>query len=142
MKNGKKILIIGLFSKNTDSRQYLTAPEQLADLFEKNNVPVIKTAYSINKIPRLVHTITTILTSRNQFDVAIAPLYGSSRSFYLQVITSRLLKMLNKKLVLTVHGGSIPERMQKDPSLFLRSLKLRHACCCIQLQQWRQDLNF
>jgi glycosyltransferase involved in cell wall biosynthesis len=39
------------------------------------------------------------------------------------VITSRLLKMLNKKILMTVHGGSIPERMQKDPSRFLQSLK-------------------
>jgi glycosyltransferase involved in cell wall biosynthesis len=105
------------------ARGYLTAPEQLADLFEKNNISVIKTAYSQNKIFRLIHIVKTIFKKKARFHLAIIPLYGTAAAFYLQAITSRILKLLHKQIIMTVHGGSIPQRMQKDPARFLRSLK-------------------
>src|SRR5258706_3328456 len=123
MNNSKKILIAGLFSKKNAGRKHLTAPEQLAELFEKNNIDVIKTAYSQNRIFRLIHIVRTIFKKKAQFRLAIIPLYGTAAAFYLQVITSRILKLFHKQIIMTVHDGSIPGRMQKDPARFLQSLK-------------------
>ena len=59
----KAILIVGLFSKQDDSKNvYRTAADQLAELFRKNNIRIIKTSYHTGKLRRLADTMHTIFS--------------------------------------------------------------------------------
>ncbi|MFZ1799383.1 MAG: glycosyltransferase family 4 protein [Chitinophagaceae bacterium] len=120
----KPILMVGLFSKNEVSKNvYRTAADQLAALFRKNKIPIITTSFHARKFRRLTDTVGTILAKRNKFDIAILPLYGTRPSFIWQEIAARLLTLFGKKIILIVHGGSIPERMQENAQPFLKSLQ-------------------
>lgn len=119
----KSILIVGLFNKKNSNAAYLTAAEQLALLLQEKHIPVITTSYSKPKILRLAETVSVIIHSSKSFDIGIVPLYGTMPSVIWQEIASRLLKLLNKKIVLIVHGGSIPERMQTNATLFLKAFR-------------------
>ncbi len=129
--NGQPILVIGLFNKPADAEhRYLTATEQMAQLFEKNSIAVITTSASQGKLLRLIDTVYTIIKNRAQFSMAIAPLFGTRPSFIWQEIATRLLKLFHKKIILVVHGGSIPERMQKNAAPFLKALRRADIVVC------------
>ncbi len=125
------ILVIGLFSKDAmRTPVYRSAADQLAELFQQNQQPVICTSYHPGKLRRLWDTLTTILFNKNKFTLAILPLYGTKPSFTWQEIAARLLKLLHKKIILVVHGGSIPERMQANARPFLKALQRADKIVC------------
>lgn len=127
----KPILMVGLFSKNEASKNvYRTAADQLAQVFRKNKIPVITTSYHAGKFRRLTDTVGTIFSKRNKFDIAILPLYGTRPSFIWQEIAARLLKLFQKKFILVVHGGSIPERMKENAQPFLEALQRADLVVC------------
>lgn len=127
----KAILIVGLFSKQDDSKNvYRTAADQLAELFRKNNIRIIKTSYHTGKLRRLADTMHTIFSKRTRYDLAVLPLYGTRPSFLWQEISARVLKFFHKKLILIVHGGSIPERMQENAKPFMKALLRADLVVC------------
>jgi glycosyltransferase involved in cell wall biosynthesis len=120
----QKILIVGLFlSEKNKTKITRTAADQLAELFTKNNYPVITTSTFVNAAARLIDTLTTVITKAPKYNIAIVPLYGGFRSYLWESITTTLLKLLNKKVILIVHGGSIPGRMKNEASKYLKSFK-------------------
>lgn len=127
----KPVLIVGLFSKNRSGEKiYRTAADQLAQLFKKNQQAVICTSYHPGKWRRLWDTIFTIIRTRKQFTIAILPLYGTTPSFIWQEITARVLKIFKKKIILVVHGGSIPQRMRENAKPFLKALHRSDIVIC------------
>lgn len=127
----KAILIIGLFSNQDDPKNvYRTAADQLAELFRKNKVPIFQTSFHAGKLRRLADTVYTIFSKRSQIDLAILPLYGTKPSFLWQEIAARLLKLFHKKIILIVHGGSIPERMQENAQHFMKALYRADLVIC------------
>ncbi|MEP7319838.1 MAG: glycosyltransferase family 4 protein [Panacibacter sp.] len=126
----KPILIVGLFNSEQKKHNYISAAEQLSALLSSNQVPVIKTSFYKNKLARLVDTVFSILVQGSKFDIAIVPLYGTRPSFIWQEAATRLLKLLKKKIILIVHGGSIPQRMEINADPFLRSLNRASVAVC------------
>ncbi len=124
MNNKPKILIVGLFLSEKNKVKILrTAADQLAELLTKNGFSVIKVSNIVNKWLRFADTLGSIFFKAGQYQIAIVPLYGGSMSLLWARASVRLLKILNKKIVLIVHGGSIPARMKIDSSRYFYPLK-------------------
>ena len=119
----KKVLIVGLFRSNkTVNKIPCSAPEQMADLFQKNSIPVITTSIYLGRFLRFFDTVFTILFNHNQYDVAIVPWFNGKGSYYWQEIASRMLKLLGKKIVLVIRGGGIPDLLDKHPKKYMKTL--------------------
>ncbi len=119
----KKVLIVGLFRSNkTVNKIPCSAPEQMADLFQKNSIPVITTSIYLGRFLRFFDTVFTILFNHNHYDVAIVPWFNGKGSYYWQEIASRMLKLLGKKIVLVIRGGGIPDLLDKHPKKYMKTL--------------------
>jgi glycosyltransferase involved in cell wall biosynthesis len=120
----QKILVVGLFlSEKNKTKITRTAADQLAELLAKNNHAVITVSTKLNQAARMIDTLLTVILKASQFKIAVVPLYGGFKSYLWESITTQLLKLLNKKVILIVHGGSIPARMKKDATKYLKSFK-------------------
>lgn len=133
MKQGtkKSILLLGLFvDKNNPKKNVRTATDRIAEMLAKNNLPVITSSVKSGRVTRLMDNLSVIFKNKNKYDVAIVPLYGTRPAFNWQEIISRSIKFLHKKLILTIDGGSIPERMNIDPKSFLKAMNRADAIVC------------
>jgi glycosyltransferase involved in cell wall biosynthesis len=120
----QKILVVGLFlSKKNKTKITRTAADQLAELLAKNNHSVITVSTKLNQAVRMIDTLLTVILKAPQYKIAVVPLYGGFKSYLWESITTKLLKLLNKKVILIVHGGSIPARMKNDATKYLKSFK-------------------
>jgi glycosyltransferase involved in cell wall biosynthesis len=127
------ILIIGLFlSERNKHKIYRTAADQLAELLRKNNFNIFLSSVHISKILRFVHTVFSILFKSNKYKLAIVPLYGGTFSLFWAEAATFLLKAINKKVILIIHGGSIPARMQNNfkAQNYLRTIKRADSVIC------------
>ncbi len=126
-----KVLIVGLFRSNkTINKIPCSAPEQMADLFKKNGIPVITTSIYLGRFLRFFDTVFTILANYTQYDVAIVPWFNGKGSYYWQEIASRLLKLLGKKIVLVIRGGGIPDLLDKHPKKYMKTLQRANHIIC------------
>jgi glycosyltransferase involved in cell wall biosynthesis len=119
----KSILILGLFLKNENDKSSIrTVEDRLAEMFTKENMGVIKSSSSPGKFSRLFNTVNAIVSNKKKYDVAIVPLFGTWPSFLWQEMATRLLKIFRKKIILCIHGGSIPERIDAGAKRFFKAL--------------------
>lgn len=119
----KKILIVGLFISEENKHLILrSSADRLAELFSKNNVPFLTVSTKVGRLPRLWDTVKTIIKHRNEFDIAVVPLFGGL-SLVLEHILTVLLKALNKSIVIVVRGGAIPNKMKTQSKYYLPVLK-------------------
>ena len=112
------ILVIGSFYNPRNRRHYTSAAEQLATLFQKNHISVITTTKQYHKFSRLLSTLYAIIRNSKKFAIAILPLYGTPMNFIWHQASGILLKLLGKKLVIVVHGGSIPGQINNGEKNF------------------------
>ena len=112
------VFILGSFAHPGNTRHHTTAAEQLAALLQKYGRPVLFATRQYRKIPKIADTVWSIVRMSGQFNIAIIPLYGTPMSFWWQEIAAVLLKLLRKKIVLVVHGGSIPAQVQDGATKF------------------------
>ena len=132
MKNpSKKILIVGLFLAEKNRTLIMrTAADQLAELLQHNNIQTITVSDQLGKIGRFTDTVGTIFRRRKEYEIAIVPLYGGMMSYIWEAVSTSLLKVLGKKVILIIHGGSIPARMKQSPAKYLRSFKRADVIVC------------
>lgn len=124
MKQQQAVLILGLFVDASSPKQNIrTAEDRIAAMFRNNNIPVITSSTAAGRTKRLIDSISILITKRNEYTIAIVPLFGTWPSFLWQEIVTRILRMLNKKIVLGIHGGSIPERIDKGAKRFYTAMK-------------------
>src|SRR4030095_5092346 len=122
--NKKSILVLGLFRKNKDEKANIhTVEDRVAEMFAKENIDTIVSSGLTGKISRLLDTVYTVIAKRNNYDIAIIPLFGTWPSFLWQGVITRMLKLFRKKIVLGIHGGSIPGRIEKGAERFLKAMK-------------------
>jgi glycosyltransferase involved in cell wall biosynthesis len=127
----KKILVVGIFlSEKNKHLIYRTAADQLAELLDKNGYATIKVSEHLGKIKRFIDTLFTIISKIFQYNIAIVPLYGGTASLLWADSASFLLKLLNKKVILIIHGGSIPQRMKINPGNYLRVIRRCDVVAC------------
>lgn len=128
---GNKILVVGLFLSKKNQHKILRTPaDQLAEVLKKNGYQVITTSIYVQRLFRLLDTIYTILVNRKKFDIAIVPFYGGFRSYVWEEITLFLLKKINKKVVLIIHGGAIPQRMKIKSRKYIKTMKRADVLVC------------
>lgn len=123
----KRILIAGVF--NDLSKGVVTQGSELAKILANHGYAVITTSSYKNKYRRLIDIIISILKNKTRFDVGIVQFY-SGKSLVWQSLACRLIKLLNKKLIITVHGGNVPGRIRKYPKRYLPILKLADVITC------------
>ncbi len=107
----KRILIVGLFAKS--AKQVPTQALVLAGAMQKRGVELITTSRYINKWKRLLDIVFTMFTKASGYDVAIIQFY-SGNSFIWQYIAAYIALLLNKKIVMTVHGGNVPVKLNSS----------------------------
>lgn len=106
------ILYLGNFlSSRGGSRQPC---EELVPRFQSRGWQLITASIVRNRTGRLIDMLWTVWHRRNDYEVAVIDLF-SGFSFVWAELTSRLLKFLNKRLVVVMHGGGLPEFAAKHP---------------------------
>src|SRR5215831_16772023 len=109
----KKILLLGLFINDKRNFNIRTVEDRLGEMFTKENISVIESSNAHGRTSRLTETLYTVIFKRNEYSIALVPLFGTWLSFLWQELMTRTLRIFNKKIILCIHGGSIPERVRK-----------------------------
>jgi glycosyltransferase involved in cell wall biosynthesis len=106
MKFKPRILYIGNFlSRHTNSRG---VSEDLVDKLTEAGWLVISTSNKQNRWKRVLDMVITVITHRNDYDLAHIEVY-SGNAFIWAELVCQVLKILGKFFVLTLHGGNLPE---------------------------------
>ena len=101
----KKILIVGNFCSSTNGSYGVC--QDLANKLAENGWGVIRTSYQKNKVLRLLDILSTISLQRHIYAIAQVDVF-SGPAFIWAELSCILLKLLGKKIVLTLHGGNLP----------------------------------
>jgi len=124
MNNKRAVLILGLFVNPSAKKHSIrTAEDRIAAMFQRYHIPVITSSDASGRTKRFIETIKTLIQKRNLYDVAIVPLFGTTPSFLWQEVVTRLLKLFNKKIILGIHGGSIPGRIDAGNKRFFVAMR-------------------
>ncbi|MCM3874370.1 MAG: glycosyltransferase family 4 protein [Pyrinomonadaceae bacterium] len=84
----------------------------LCDLFEREHYSVTSASAYLNRYRRMVDILTTIARQRHHIDMVILEVYGGP-SFVVEDAASWLSSRFNIPLVMWLHGGALPEFMDR-----------------------------
>jgi glycosyltransferase involved in cell wall biosynthesis len=98
-----------------------TAGEILTDLLASSGYAVISVSASSNRYGRLLDITTTLIRRHREIDIECLQVYGG-RSFVVEDIASWLGRLFHQHIVMVLHGGLIPEFMQRFPNWSRRVL--------------------
>lgn len=116
----KRIAIVGYFP--VESRGPVTQAFELSRLLGTNGYSVVTVSKYGNKWIRLLDIVFQLIFKWYRYDIAIVQFY-SGNSLIWQYIAAKIVKYFGKKLVFTVHGGGVPDRIKKLPRSYLPLLK-------------------
>jgi glycosyltransferase involved in cell wall biosynthesis len=109
------------------NRGYVTTPgEILSDHFNDAGYFVISVSSSPNRYVRLADIVTTLIRCRRDIDVLIVQVYGE-RSFVVEDIASAIGQRFGHRIVMVLHGGTLPDFMNRFPNWTRRVLSRAHA---------------
>ncbi|MBS1772962.1 MAG: glycosyltransferase family 4 protein [Bacteroidetes bacterium] len=120
----EKVAIVGLFLKKKDAA--ITQASELANLLRTKGYDVITVSGYQNKWLRILDIIFTLFRKRAAYNIAIVQFY-SGKSFIWQYAAATIAKWLNKKLVFTVHGGGVPDKIKTKGEKYLALLRKADA---------------
>ncbi len=119
------LLIIGpLVGKNPGFNP--TLGEILAGLLADSGYPVSAASSVRNRYLRFGHILYSILAKSKQFELSIIQVYGRN-SFIVEDAASWLCTVLGMKVILHLHGGSLPEFFERHPAWSHRVLNRAKA---------------
>ena len=107
----KKILYIG----NNLPNENPTTLKVLSTLLKENNFNVTVYSNKQNKALRLIHMCWGVL-KHSKCDCLLIDTY-STLNFYFAFIISQLSRLLSIKYIPILHGGNLPVRLTKSPTL-------------------------
>lgn len=113
MKN-VKVLYIG--NNLFDKTGYPSTLTTLSELLQKEGVIVEKASSKLNLITRMLDMVYAILKHQKTTDVVLIDTYSTLNFFY-AYLCSKLLRVFNKPYIPILHGGNLPERLNKSPKL-------------------------
>jgi glycosyltransferase involved in cell wall biosynthesis len=95
--------------------------EILADLLSRDGYEVRLTSRFPDRVPRLSDTVVSLLRWSRQTDIAVVMVFGGL-GFLVADIASWLLRRLRTRMVLALHGGSLPALTERHPAWVRRVL--------------------
>jgi glycosyltransferase involved in cell wall biosynthesis len=119
-----RVLFIGNFL--SASRGSKGASEFVVERLIADGWPVLTASPYTGRVRRLLDITSSILRYHHQFDVADLEVY-SGLAFMWAELSTRLLKWLHKPIVLSLHGGGLPEFSRRSPQRVHRLLALANA---------------
>lgn len=106
---------------------HITHPgELLSDLLTDVGYPVISASAVLNVFARFADVCGTLVRHRNEVDIMVLQVYGE-RSFVLEDTASWLGRRFGHRIVMALHGGTIPDFIDRFPSWSRRVLKRAHV---------------
>lgn len=119
-----RILFIG--NHFSDNQHNQNAWQDLVFHLRETGYSVITASGKRNKALRLIDMLWTSLKRRNDYDLAQVDVF-SGPSFTWALLCTWLLKQLKKPVILTLHGGNLPEYATQHPSRVRRLLQQADA---------------
>lgn len=95
----------------------------LVEHLQKAGWSVITTSNQERQLPRLVDMLSAIWRKRDRYQAAHIDIF-SGKAFIYAWLTTWLLKLVNKRIAVTLHGGGLPEFSKKHPYMFTKYLRL------------------
>lgn len=92
----------------------------LAQRLAESNWQVLTTSTQVKQWLRLIDMLATILFKRKQYSISQVDVF-SGRAFTFAYLCTRFLRYLRKPVVITLHGGNLPEFAKNHPS-FVKKL--------------------
>lgn len=93
---------------------FITTQGQItAGLFAAEGYDVMCVSGKTNRVARLAEISSVLIKNRLRFDLVLLEVY-SGLSFVLADVASLLCKLLKLPLIMVLHGGSLPEFIQKN----------------------------
>ena len=119
--SARKLLYIGnnLRGKGTT----VTTIESLSAQLQTVGFEVYAFSSKKNKALRLLHMLWGVLTKGSRVEAVLIDTY-STQNFYYAVAVANLCRLFRWSYIPILHGGNLPERLQKNKSL---SFKLFHG---------------
>ncbi len=139
-----ELLTVGNFFRSAGTVQYC---EELARRLEASGHVVIRTSARVARPLRLLDMVATAVRRRREYVVAHVDVF-SGRSFVWAEAVTATLRMLGKPVVLTLHGGSLPEFAARFPGRVRRLLRAADVVTapsrylCEALRFAREDIEF
>lgn len=113
-----------------------TSIDILAPLFQKEGYDVITASGFKNKAFRILHMLSVILKNSRSANWVLIDTYSTS-NFWYAYSAGRLAHFLGLKYILLLHGGELPERLQRTPGK--THWLLKHACANIAPSAYLKD---
>ena len=114
MEANKSILYIG--NNLMKKTKYSTTMSTLSYLLELENYFVIKSSSKVNKLFRLLDMCFSVIKYSNRVDFVLIDTFSTS-NFYYALCTSQIARVLKIKYIPILHGGNLPERLDKSKRL-------------------------
>jgi glycosyltransferase involved in cell wall biosynthesis len=109
-----KILYIG--NNLTGKTKYNSTIVVLSSLLRSEGFSVTISSDKTSKLLRLLDMCFTLVKHRNKIDYILIDTF-STINFYYAFIISQLARVFNLKYIPILHGGNLPERLEKDKLL-------------------------
>ncbi|MFN5169139.1 MAG: glycosyltransferase family 4 protein [Cyclobacteriaceae bacterium] len=106
-----------------------TQGEILADLLERAGYRVFRKSEFPNRILRFLDTSWFLLFRPSKYDVVIVQVYGGL-SFYMEDMASAIARFHRKKIIMTLHGGALPDFFKSRQSWAKRVLRRSNLLTC------------
>jgi len=104
----------------------VTQGERLSVHFLEEGYSVVTSSTSRNRYRRLFDMVSTLLRKHRRIDIVILHVYGGL-SFVVEDIVSWIAERLDCRIIMSLHGGAMPEFMDSFPRWSARVLRRAHA---------------
>jgi glycosyltransferase involved in cell wall biosynthesis len=115
----RNILYIG--NKLANHGRTVTTIDTLGPLLEKEGYQLRYASSYKRKWRRFIDMVYTLLRTRNWAGVVLIDTY-STLNFWYAICISRICRILHIPYIPILHGGNLPDRMVKNPKLFMAFL--------------------
>lgn len=120
MQKPRLCFVGSMLGRNTG---YITTQGQItADLFAAEGYEVVCVSSKINKPARLLDITATLIKNRHRLDLVLLEVY-SGLSLIIADLASLLCKIFKLPLIMVLHGGNLPEFIEKYPRWTKRVLR-------------------
>jgi len=112
--NKCKVLYIG--NDLSSNSKYNSTMETLSNLLKSEGYIIYKSSNKINKLLRLINMCYAVYKYRNIVDYILIDTF-STTNFYYAFLTSKISSFFKIKYIPILHGGNLPQRIDKSPKM-------------------------